>query len=81
MEKPAKTKHVRQLTAIIWGEGDGYVAICPALDIASQGSGIEAARSNLKESLDLFFESAELSDFKSRLNGDLFVTRVEVAIG
>ena len=81
MEKPAKTKHVRQLTAIIWGEGDGYVAICPALDIASQGSGIEAARSNLKEALDLFFESAELSEFKSRLNGDLFATRVEVAIG
>lgn len=78
---PAKTKNVRQLTAIIWGDGDGYVAICPALDIASQGSDIEAARSNLKEALDLFFESAHSSEFTSRLNGDLFVTRVEVAIG
>lgn len=78
---PAKTKDVRQLTAIIWGEGDGYVAICPALDIASQGSDIEAASSNLKEALALFFESAESSEFKARLNGDLFVTRVEVAIG
>ena len=78
---PAKTKDVLQLTAILWGEGDGYVAICPALDSASQGSDVEAARSNLQEALALFFESAESSEFKSRLNGDLFVTRVEVAIG
>ena len=34
----------RQLTAIIEPEGDGYVALCPELDIASQGSGIEEAR-------------------------------------
>ena len=27
----------RQLTAIIEREGDGYVALCPELDIASQG--------------------------------------------
>ena len=27
----------------IWDEGDGYVAICPALDIANQGSAIEVA--------------------------------------
>jgi len=26
----------RQLTAIIEREGDGYVALCPELDIASQ---------------------------------------------
>ena len=27
----------RQLTAIVEREGDGYVALCPELDIASQG--------------------------------------------
>ena len=27
----------QQLTAIIQREGDGYVALCPELDIASQG--------------------------------------------
>lgn len=27
----------RTLTATIWREGDGYVSLCPELDIASQG--------------------------------------------
>ena len=30
----------RQLTAIIEREGDGYVALCPELDIASQGDSV-----------------------------------------
>jgi predicted RNase H-like HicB family nuclease len=47
----------RQLTAIIEREGDGYVALCPELDIASQGPSIEQARTNLKEAIELFFES------------------------
>ena len=48
----------RQLTAIIEREGDGYVSLCPELDIASQGETIEQARENLREALELFFECA-----------------------
>jgi len=48
----------RQLTAIIEREGDMYVALCPELDIASQGESVEQARDNLKEALELFFEEA-----------------------
>ena len=48
----------RQLTAIIEREGDGYVALCPELDIASQGASIEVARNNLKEAIELYFEAA-----------------------
>ncbi len=48
----------RQLTAIIEREGDGYVSLCPELDVASQGNTIEAARDNLREALELFFETA-----------------------
>ena len=48
----------RQLTAIIQREGDGFVALCPELDVASQGDTIEAARENLREALELFFEYA-----------------------
>lgn len=47
----------RQLTAIIEREGDGYVSLCPELDIASQGDSIEQARENLREALQLFFET------------------------
>ena len=39
----------RQLTAIIEHEDDGYVALCPKLDIASQGETATKARANLKE--------------------------------
>ena len=70
-----------QLTAIIEREGDGYVALCPELDIASQGYSVKEARDNLKEALDLFFESASSSEIDSRLQSEVYVTQVEVAVG
>lgn len=57
----------RQLTEIIEREGDGYVALCPELDIASQGETAEEARSNLVEALELFFECADPSEIEKRL--------------
>jgi predicted RNase H-like HicB family nuclease len=50
--------HLRQLTGLTMREGDGYVALCPDLDIASQGDTIEQARTNLIEAVELFFETA-----------------------
>jgi hypothetical protein len=41
----------RRLTGIIEHAGDGYVALCPELDIASQGDTLEGARANLNEDL------------------------------
>jgi predicted RNase H-like HicB family nuclease len=58
----------QQLTAIIEREGDGYISLCPELDIASQGDNIEEARQNLIEALELFFETAEPSEVKTRLH-------------
>ena len=72
---------VHKLAAIIEKEGDGYVALCPELDIASQGNTIEQARDNLKEALELFFEAASPEEIRGRLHGDVFVTQVEVAVG
>ena len=71
----------RQLTAIIEREGNGYVALCPELDIASQGDNIEQARENLKEALELFFETASSEEISRRLHDEVYVTRVEVAVG
>ncbi len=70
-----------KLTAIIEREGDEYVSLCPELDIASQGDSIEQARDNLREALELFFESASTEEIKHRLHNDVFVTQVEVAVG
>jgi len=72
---------VRQLTAIIERENDGYVALCPDLDIASQGATIEQARNNLREALELFFETASPEEVKQRLHEEVYVTQLEVAVG
>ena len=45
-----------KLTAVIEREGEGYVSLCPELDVASQGKTIGEARDNLREALELFFE-------------------------
>ena len=69
------------LTATIWREDDGYVALCPELDIASQGDSVEEARGNLKEAVELFFETAPPDEVERRLNLELYVTRLEVTVG
>ena len=71
----------RRLTAVIEREGDGFVALCPQLDIASQGFSIEEAKSNLIEALTLFFEVADESEIGRRLNDEVFITQVEVPVG
>ncbi len=71
----------RRLTAIIEREDDGFVALCPELDIASQGSSVEEARAMLVEALTLFFESADPSEVARRCHNEIFVTQVEVPIG
>ncbi len=55
-----------QFTAVIEREGDGYVSLCPELDIASQGDTVEEASANLKEAVELFFESASSKEISQR---------------
>jgi predicted RNase H-like HicB family nuclease len=69
------------MTAIIEREDGGYVALCPELDIASQGNTIEEARENLREALELFFESASPEEIQQRLHDEVYVTYVEVPVG
>lgn len=71
----------KQLTAIIEREGDGYVALCPELDIASQGDTVNDARNNLKEALELFFKAASPEEIKERLHTEVYVTQLEIAGG
>ena len=67
----------KQLTAIIEREGNGYVALCPEVDIASQGDTIDQARSNLREALELFFETASPEEMRERLHVEFYVTTVK----
>lgn len=71
----------QQFTALIEREDDGYVSLCPELDIASQGDTVEEARQNLVEAIELFFEAADPSEIASRLKSEVFITRLEVSVG
>jgi predicted RNase H-like HicB family nuclease len=58
---------VQRLAALIEREDDAYVAQCPELDIASQGATIEEASDNLREALELFFETASKDEISRRM--------------
>ena len=69
------------MTAIVEREGDGYVAVCPEVDVASQGRSVSEARDNLAEAVTLFFASASPDEINRRLRGEIYVTQIDVAIG
>jgi len=48
-----------QFSAVIMKEGMYYVALCPELDIASQGENVEEALGNLKEAIELYLEDED----------------------
>lgn len=55
-----------KLSATIWREGDGFVAQCIEIDIASQGDTEQEALANLREAVDLFFECAPPEEIAER---------------
>ena len=67
--------------AIIEKEGGFYVALCPELDVASQGPTAEKAAANLKEAVEHFLECSDPGEIKRRLYTEIFVTRFEAAHG
>jgi predicted RNase H-like HicB family nuclease len=73
-------ERVQQFTAIIEREDDGFVALCPELDIASQGDSVEEARQSLAEAIELFFEVADPAEVRERLNTEVFITQVAVSV-
>ena len=71
----------RHLTAIVERDGDGYVALCPQVDVASQGLTVDEARENLAEALALFFETASAGEIDQRLRGEVYVPHSEFEEG
>jgi len=68
-------------TAILEREGDLYVALCPELDIASQGGTVEDATANLKEAVEVFLETVDPFEIKLRLHDQILVTTFEAMHG
>ena len=70
---------IRHLTVVIQREGDGYVTLCPELDVASQGDTVEVVRENQRKAVELFFECASTEEIDRRVGGKVFVSLLEIA--
>ena len=81
IEENMTMKWTEPLTAIIEREGDGYVSLCPELDVASQGQTVEEARANLREAVELFLETADSSEIQRRTRTEIYVTRLDIMRG
>jgi len=66
-------QHAERVTAVIEREGDGYVALCPALDIASQGDTIE-------EALGPSFEAVSTAEMADSFHWKVYVTHLDDAV-
>jgi len=71
----------KTFTAWVHKEGGGWVALCPELDVASQGSTIEEAKANLREAVELFLECADEGEISQRLHGETYMSPLEVNVG
>jgi predicted RNase H-like HicB family nuclease len=70
---------VYKFSAILEKEGEWYTALCPELDISSQGKTVEDAINNLKEAVELFLECASEEEISERIIGTApLVTTIEV---
>ena len=72
---------MRQFTAVIHKGEKYYVALCPELDVASQGVTIEESRTNLADAVALFLEVASPSEIRERLHSETYITQLEVPVG
>jgi len=73
-------KTLQNFTAIIEKEDEAFVALCPELDVASQGDTVEEAKNNLQEAIELLLEHASKSELSRRLKKDLFITNMQIPV-
>lgn len=67
---------------IVFKEGLSYSALCPEIDVASQGKSVDEAIANLKEALELHLECltpAELQEVRKR-QGTRLITTLEIPV-
>jgi predicted RNase H-like HicB family nuclease len=70
-----------KFTAVIDRDDGGFVALCPEVDIASQGETVDEARRNLVEAIEGFFEVASEAEIATGLDRERVVEQVEVSVG
>jgi len=76
-----ETAMTRRFTASIEREDETYLALCPELDIASQGEPVAEARDNLREAIELFSQTASQSEIGNRLHNENYLRQVTFSYG
>ena len=76
-----KRKAKFSLTAVIQRSEKYFVALCPELDVVSQGKTVEQARRNIAEAVELFLETASPAELKQRLHREIYISPLDVAFG
>lgn len=69
-----------KFSAVVEREGRWYVALCPELDVASQGESIEVALKNLKEAVALYLETAPPEEISASTSSTPLITTLEVTV-
>ena len=67
---------MKSFTAIIKKGEKQFVALCPELDVVSQGYTVEESLNNLKEAVELYIEEMGVPDGVSA--GDMIIVNFEV---
>lgn len=67
--------NIMKLTAVIRKGEKQYVALCPELDVASQGYTVEESLKNLKEAVELYIEEMGVQE---GIKGDMIIVSFEV---
>jgi predicted RNase H-like HicB family nuclease len=65
-----------KLTAVVRKGEKQYVALCPEVDVVSQGYTVEDALSNLKEAVNLYIEEMGMPEGIS--NEEMIITQIGV---
>ena len=76
VRKSKKTPVNFGLNALVWQEGDLFVAKAVEVEVASQGKTSQKALENLKEALELYFEDEKIPAKKINLLPQLELTKV-----
>jgi len=70
---------VRKASVVIEKDENGFYAWCPELrGCQSQGNSLEEAIANIKEAIELYLETLEISDRDLLLSREILTTAVEV---
>jgi len=71
----------QKYTEVVEREGDGFVSLCPELNVVSQGDTVEEAVKNLREAVELFFEMASPREIEERRHPEVYIMAFEAASG